>query len=375
MFYRESVLNGSPEHKNTLFIYVPQAGDTKASEPSAVYNGNYRIRIGFNKTANATDDYTAVDDVHLHYDGKNSFILDDSWTDYENTINTKTSNDNRTNVPIYLKRRFVAGVWNTLVLPVTVSTTQLRAIFGDNVQVATPYGLDDDDPYLIKFTTMPLSGGPAIMAGRFYIVKPEKLGGTQTVMEIDNQNNVNPQTADPGYQFYNLGNHDLADISKGEVGNLSIPTFHDRSLNDKTGHNTINIIGSFKQTIVPKKSYVFGNYNNMYHLTTDMTMGGFRFYITDNDDGKGGQKTAPSKSFTFGSLTDDLDDILASFVNNNSGTTTGINGISKDSGVRNGKYGNDIIYDLSGRIVGIKGKTDKLPSGVYIINGVKFIKR
>lgn len=371
LFYNESVLSENPEHKTTQYIYVPQN--------APMYNDNYKIRIGFYKKGDATTDYTAVDDVHLHYNGKSTFILDENWTKEQSEDALKPVD--RTNVPVYLKRTFWKGEWNTLVLPVSVSTASLRSIFGDDVQVATPYGLDEDDPYLIRFTILDLkSGSNAIEPNRFYIVKPGKLVGTHHVIDLvtnDGGKTYTPvertiDASDKLTQYYPLGSYDLNKLTKEPV-DMDVNTLNFNAGSAKhPDHNTIRIHGNYYQDEAPMYSYVFSNYGDMVYLNSRaMEMKGFRFFITDDPKKQG----SSSMNFAMGSINDDLDAVLASFSNkDNGGETTGINGVTTVNG-NNSNVNDGNVYDLSGRLVAVNGETDKLPKGVYIINGRKFIKR
>lgn len=370
MFYNESVLGDNKTHLNTQFVYVPQDAATNSK-------GEYRIRIGFDKTANADGDYTAVDDIHLHYTGKAPFIINDDWTQDE--LEAQLKDDDRENIPIWIKREFWPKKWNAVVFPVSVSTTTLRAMFGDGVEVASPYGLDDKDPMLIRFTPIPLnSGSIAIEAGKFYIVRPSQLVGSNHVMNLkknadgtytpEDQKIVNP-TSSYDIRYYNLGNHNIKDVQK-TVPNLDVNTanFHAASKNTNIEHNTIEFHGSYTKTKAPARSYVFASDGNMYHLATEHDLNGFRFFIVDIDKAK----STSSKGITIGSLSDDLDAVLASFEKNN-GEATGIKDI--DTPTDRNRFGNGDVYDLSGRRVATDGKTDNLPSGVYIMNGRKFVKK
>lgn len=372
MFYKESVLSDQRQHLNTLYFYVPQ---------SAEDDGGYcKIRIGFNKTANADGDYTAVDDVHLHYNGKATFILRDTVSNVDNF-----DAEDRTNTPVWLYRRFAIGQWNTLVLPVPVSAQQLRQTFGPDVQVASPYGLDDLNPYLIRFTPVDLNSGAGasgLQAGKFYIIKPgNKTVGTKTVLNLEKKDDgtYDPHTetaADNGYMYYDLGSHDINNLSK-TVEPLTIRSldFHAASDSDTLRlHNAINIIGSYHKFQMPKDSYAFTSQGRVVKWKGDpVTLNGYRFYIVDVPNEDSNQQKSDSKAFVMGSLSDDLEGVLNSFKyqNGGKGETTGINEINNSD---NSQDVHGTVFDLSGRRVGENGNIDNLPKGVYIINGKKYIK-
>ena len=63
---------------------------------------------------------------------------------------------------ILLKRGFTLGEWNSLVLPVNMTTAQVKQTFGDNTKLAKLKGLKDEGD-VIEFEQVPLpSDGAAI---------------------------------------------------------------------------------------------------------------------------------------------------------------------------------------------------------------------
>lgn len=362
-FYEESVLGiqGEQSYLNTAFCYVPE--NAQKDE-----NGFYTIRVNFHKTANATGDYTAIDDVHLHYLGKSPFVLreDKSVAKNVESIDAET----RTNVPVYLKRDFWVNKWNALVLPVSVTTQTLRQIFGEGVEVASPYGLDPDDPYTIRFQNIVLTAGSTpIEAGKFYIVRPTKLVNSESVIQVNNSTGAvsldeKDATGDWGY-YYDLGRHDmtkaLTEIPAAVVNRVFQPAAGQ-------SHNSIRFEGSFGTTTAPARSYLFASNGNMYHIATAREIGGFRFYIVDCDaEGNPITTTNPSVSITMGDFDEDYKGLL--YRTDDAGyDTTPVYHFEVDNSESDGT-----VYDTQGRKVQEKKDLSKLPKGVYISGGKKFI--
>lgn len=360
-FYNESVLGEGDKYQNTLFFNVQQNYYTDA-------NNYYHIRIGFNKTDDKDGDYTAVDDVHLHYIGKSPFLLDE-----ESTADKYITDENHTNMSVYIKRQFKVDTWNTLILPVNLTTSTLTSIFGDRVEVAEPYGLDDDNPYCIKFTPVSLDpGGTPILAGKCYIVKPSKLVSSKNFVSINSDNEVEEHTVDQDSKerYYDLGRHNMDQAVK-TIPETEINKVY-TSANDNTGHNSIRFIGSYTTTQVPAKSYVFASDKKMHYTSKVRTMGGFRFYIIDTD--KDGNNINAPKTIE-AKMSNLANDYLAMLhVNHVKNVPTSINNINTGSNKTPIHFDGN-IYDLSGRCVGKAGTQYSLPKGVYILNGRKFIKQ
>ncbi|MBO4785555.1 MAG: hypothetical protein J5510_00620, partial [Prevotella sp.] len=100
----------------------------------------------------------------------------------------------------------------------------------------------------------------------------------------------------------------------------------------------------------PKGSYVVSN-NKIVHLNKDTRIKGFRGWI-DLSEGEGGS----SKDYSM--------DVFGMFEEPVGGGSTGLPRIQLFSA-------DESVYDLFGRKVGTLGT--KLPKGIYIVKGKKFL--
>lgn len=227
--------------------------------------------------------------------------IPDTETITFNEENTTCDVPNSGTYNVQLKRTFAKDAWNSLCLPFSIDEAQLKSQLGDDVKIAEYTKVEGN---ILKFTTV-----TSITAGKPYIIKPTKIVAT-----------------DGYYTFSNISTfaENPEDVTSSEV------TFH----------------GSYIPTTVPSRAYVFGGNNKIYHLTSSMSMKGFRSYLTEDN-------AASAKTYTW-----TLDD-----------ETTGIDTINAADGVTFD------IYNLSGQKVKTAAtSTDGLPHGIYIINGKKVTK-
>ena len=111
-------------------------------------------------------------------------------------------------------------------------------------------------------------------------------------------------------------------------------------------HGGITFIGTFVKGTVPAKAYVWSQ-NKLYHLTDSMALYGFRSYMWEDE-------TVQSK-----------------LSNWTIGGSTAIDGIVESFDTK--PYD---IYNLNGQKVKTNATSlDGLPSGLYIVNGKKVVKR
>lgn len=361
-FYNESVLGNGSTYKSTLMVYVPRNAAKDA-------DGNYKIRIGFNKANDATDDYTAVDDIHLHYKGQSAFVLDGDWNDDKMEAAIAGANEESgSGVPVYIKRKFWQSAWNPVVLPVSVTGDQVKAIFGDNVYVATPYGLVNDNNKTIMRFDLLNDNSKDLVANNYYLIYTSATPQGVTSLpyfqkSTDGKYTLEGQDAlNDGNEYFYLGNIDInsnqlqTSIAEMQDGDKNANGASFVSQCKKDGEK-VKVVGGYANFEMPDKSYVFTNKNRFLHYLAGKTstMGAFKFYVGAEDN-----STSSAKEGLQMSVYD--------------GTATGIKDISTtDNG--NVGPGNGIVYNLSGERVAEEGNTDRLPAGIYIINGRKFIKK
>ena len=110
---------------------------------------------------------------------------------------------------------------------------------------------------------------------------------------------------------------------------------------------SVSFNASFCQTTAPAKAYVLRN-DQVYCLTSEMTMKGFRGYFAESTSG------SAASNITEWSL---------------DGQTTGITDIDAGNAAKHD------VFNVAGQKVKTNtDNTDGLPQGVYIVNGKKTTK-
>ena len=260
----------------------------------------------------------------------------------ENSTNTVKKTETGHVAKVSINRSFKKGVWTTCVLPFSLNKQQVDAIFG------TTYGVTNDG----KGNSVTHSDGTQILyfdhiegskayfvrhayntivAGKPFLIKP-----AQDVKSIN--------TADVAdYPYVTIENETPADWCKsnGYVWKSS----YSKGMTVVEGDCFIsNLEGTFK------------NYRGK-----SGTLKGFRGFLQQD-------KTTGAKPMMLSIAT-------SSNIEDNSGSTTGIDLVidaddNTISGPTTGK-----IYNINGQLVSDNIKDlPSLPSGIYIINGKKYIK-
>ena len=309
--------------------------------------GDY-IMIGIQQMVGYANDLTAFDDFQIKFLGE-VFVLDEDYETCEHADESGNGNgylDAHEGVTVILHRTFSKKddgtyYWNTLTLPINMTGTQVKNVFGDDVKLAVASGLDQSDPYVITFQSVDADNG--IQAGQFYLIQPAKEPATpagQTIT-INNKTYNGP--------LYTLGRRD--------VNPISADLFKDNGWNHPS-HNSIRYHGTYlkKTGGVPARSYVFSK-GDMYHTKTVQTIKGFRFWIEDEEAAQGG--SAKPFTLSIGGVEDQQEagQIIT--------TISEVETVTSD---------NAAVYSLSGQFLG-KGKQllNSLPKGIYVVNNKKYM--
>ncbi len=208
---------------------------------------------------------------------------------------------------VHLKRTFTVNSWNSFCVPFDISADQLKAQFGDNVRVAELTGL--------TATTIDFTSRYEVKAGTPYLVY------------------VSKETPTEGYYTFT-----------GVTSFASQP--NDVTVSDDS-NESLTFKGNFYKTTATKGAYVLSK-NQVYHLTSDMPIKGFRGMIIQGNTDSG------AKVFNAWSL---------------DGATTAIGTINASTETRFD------VYNVSGQMLRHAATSlDDLPHGVYIVNGKKLTK-
>lgn len=311
-----SVLADAP----VTYTFKVKAGKT-------YYLYNFGSKIGFYGFS-FDEDATAPIVDNINYD--------------ENSTNTVKKTETGHVAKVSINRSFKKGIWTTCVLPFSLNRQQVDAIFG------TTYGMTNDgngnsvthsDGTQILYFDR-IEGNKAyfvrhayntIVAGKPFLIKP-----TKDVESINTADVVD-------YPYVTIENETPADWCKsnGYVWKSS----YNNDMNVEEG-----------DCIISKNDGTFKNYRD-----ESGTLKGFRGFLQQD-------KTTGAKPMMLSIAT-------SSNIEDNQGSTTGIDLVidADDNTISCPTTGK--IYNVNGQLVSDNIKDlPSLPSGIYIINGKKYIK-
>ena len=355
-------------------------------------NGKRTIRFGIligqknDEETPAADEWTVFDDFRLLFVSKTvnqDLVLDQDREDLKYL--TETTNTYK-NVSLHLNKKLIQNKWNSFVLPVDLTASQIRKAFGANTRLAKLSNLTGS---AIEFTSVDMDavadGKPAMEAYMPYIIFPsgsendvtspnytaelEKSSDGSTVKVMIGANHyVIPSVTVPTKKE---GDKEVCDWSKLSNDNWTTSmtstdgkmmaigtfarTFGEATQNDDGTWNITNKDKIIDRRDDLKGSYFFDN-GKMYHSTTRARgLRGFScwFKPTTNND------TSSNALLTIDGV---------------SQGTTGIEDILADYEQPVSRFANG-IYNMNGQLVKQGNSTAGLPSGLYIVNGKKCIVR
>lgn len=399
MDYAAKEFYGSHKYFNSVLVQVPEGGATI----------RFGIEIGTqdDKDPVASEkEWTVFDDFRLLYTSKTTdgdLVLDQ---DRDNLDYLKDCSNTYKSVTLHLNKTFDKDKWNGFVLPVSLTKDQLTQAFGPNVKLAKLDKLTSNE---IQFVSVDMSkvGNDEIAMRAYvpYIIFPTK----HTELE---------QT--PAYTalLSSIGNHQAKDVpvsigknhidipnvsfavdgeNKNDLTNMKTENWTTNSsivvdgsgTPFVTGNGTMTAFGTFartfgtgtqntdknddhygewsivdKATIIEGRSDLKGCYffsNGKMYSSASRARGlrGFSVWFAPKS-ASDGNPAKPANVFLDGVSLD---------------KTTGITPIiygEEESRIDRFAHG---IYSLNGQLISNSRSLDGLPSGIYILNGKKVIKR
>lgn len=249
--------------------------------------------------------------------------------DQSNTI-TATAAGNVAKVTV--NRSMKKDVWTTCVLPFSLNRQQVDAIFGPAYSAAYPQGtqilyfdrVEGNKVYFVRHAYN------TIVAGKPFLIKPTKDVTSINTAEV------------PDYPYVTIENTEPADWCTGNGYTWASSYSNDMTVQE--GDGFISKDGLFKN---------FVGQNG--------TLKGFRGYLKRTETQTGAKPIM-------------LQVVNSSNVDGDNGETTGIEDLIIDADGQlmpaNGK-----VYNINGQLVSEDANSfQSLPSGIYIINGKKYIK-
>ena len=234
---------------------------------------------------------------------------------------------------VSINRSMKAGIWTTCVLPFSLNKEQVDAIFGETYSATAPQGtqilyfdrVEGNKVYFVRHAYN------TIVAGKPFLIKPTK--------EVTSINTADVEE----YPYVTIENTNPTDWCAGN--GYTWASSYSNNMTVKEGDGFIsNKDGSFKNFVGPNG-----------------TLKGFRGYLKRTETQAGAKPIM-------------LQVVNSSNVDGNNGETTGIEDLIIDADGQlmpaNGK-----VYNINGQLVSEDANSfQSLPSGIYIINGKKYIK-
>ena len=371
----------SSKYTNSVIVQVTQAMiDQAGAEGVSIAFG---LNIGDGSQTPNLNEWTVFDDFRLIYvsNTKNEdLVLDELRGDLEYLKNGITYK----NRVLRLAKTFKQNSWNSFVLPVDLTVKQLRDAFGGTVRLAKLNNLTATE---LQFETVTLDGKAdkdiALEAYQPYIIFPAKTmednnNSPYTATIAKNGSTENPYKVTIQAQRFEIpsvtfktnasNENDLSNMDDlwttkltHDVGTITaygtfVRTFDPEATQDETGVWSFSSRkGEIRQDYYDLKGSYFFDHGDVYY--SDMKVRGLRgFSCWFKPNTNNGTKPAVY-----------LDGVKQEAELTSIGELI----VGPEAANRYGK--NNGVYNLQGQRVG--NTTEGLPSGIYIVNGRKFVVR
>lgn len=304
------------------------------------------------------DAWTCVDNFRIQYAGNpgSNIVLDENQPNID-YINAQVDINRSYN--LILGRKMINNAWNSLILPVDLTRQQLQLAFGNNVKLSEKNTEASENPYIIEFTSIDISGTPeqtvVLKAGVPYIIKPSRL--------------LLYDPADKGYEYEVIdrqnNNTHIRNIRFDEpyfiINQVMLKNRVDATVTGNGGDaydcgNAGDILfkGTYTQqsNVIPAGSYLLSN-GQWNHMLVDVkTVKGFRTWLE------------PVSGNTDANVIFSVDGVI------DGNEPTAIEGIVNGSEAK----ADNKVYNMNGQVVrNSSASLEGLPKGVYIVNNKKYI--
>ena len=289
--------------------------NVKAGKTYYLYN--FGSKIGFYGFSFDEDETKPVEDV-VSYD--------------DNTTNTIKTTEAGHVAKVTVNRKMTAGIWTTCVLPFSLNKHQVDAIFGNTYSIGNENGtqilyfdrVEGNKVYFVRHAYN------TIVAGKPFLIKPTK---------------------------------DVTSINTAEIPDYPYVTIENTKPEDWCTGNGYTWASSYSNDMIVKEGDGFISKDGLFKnfVGDSGTLKGFRGYLK-----RLGTQTGAKPMM--------LKVVSSSNVDGDNGETTGIEDLIIDADGQlmpaNGK-----VYNINGQLVSEDANSfQSLPSGIYIINGKKYIK-
>lgn len=395
MDYAAKEFYGSHKYFNSVLVQVPEGGGTI----------RFGIEIGTQNDKEPVEgEWTVFDDFRLLYTSRTTdgdLVLDQ---DRDNLNYLKDCSNTYKSVTLHLNKTFDKDKWNGFVLPVSLTKDQLTQAFGPNVKLAKLNKLTSNEIQFVSINMSTVGNDEIAMQAYIpYIIFPTKHAEqeqtpayTALLSKI-----VNGQAKDErviiGKNHIDIPNVTFAVNGKNEndLSNMNTENWTTNSsivVNGSgtpffEGNGTMTAFGTFARTFGTGTQITDDNNYGEWTITDKSTI------IKGRSDLKGCYFFSNGKMYTSAKRARGLRGFSVWFAPKSASDgnpakpanvfldgvsldkTTGINPIiygEEESRIDRFAHG---IYGLNGQLISNSSSLDGLPSGIYILNGKKVIKR
>ena len=372
----------SSKYTNIVIVQVTQEMIYQAGKEGVSIA--FGLDIGDASQAPDLNDWTVFDDFRLIYVSnteKEDLILDELRGDLE-YLKDGITYKNRV---LRLAKTFKRDSWNSFVLPVDLTVSQVREAFGADVRLAK---LKDLTATELQFETVILDGKAdkdiALVAYQPYIIFPTKTmeddnDGPYTATIAKNGSLVNPYKVTIQAQRFEIPGVTFKTNENNENDLSNMDELWTTTLTHNVG--TITAYGTFVRTFDPEATqnekgvWKFSDKKGTIRDGYDNLVGSYFFdygnvYYTENPD-----KVRGLRGFScwFKPKNDKtkIEVFIDGMKQEAELTAIGELIVGPEAANRYGK--NNGVYNLQGQRVG--NTTEGLPSGIYIVNGRKHVVR
>ena len=308
--------------KGTTYYYLVSSNDVQT-----LHFGESGVRIG-------QDEFAEGEIQSMRFRSLPRLLMDEDSL----TFNKKMVLDHGL---VALRRTLGLGCWNSIVLPIDLTGTQLRDAFGEDAQLAGIRGVSEEDETAIEFQTLDLATDDVVLkANNHYMLKPTKEPDVSSTASLANF--AQGRVKGPIYLFPNVS-----------LRTNQTPRF--QTVESKDGGTQVRFRGTYttldgsaklNQKVEPGV-YTLDEETHGFVLNEDsVAVKAFRSWVKDIS-----QESKALRFYVDGvELADGIGEIVQ----------------STKFKVQSG----DAVFDLSGRCVSAPKRR-----GIYIINGKKVVIR
>ena len=272
-------------------------------------------------------------------------------------------------VDVTLQRSFRNKRWAGLCLPFTVSETQMKRIFGDDMQLITVDSVMAAPGHerTLHFTQ---HVNQLCEAGRPYFIYPNKSG-------IEAGQPIGTSVTFDGVTFEGVDTATVVMTNDAVVAYNANP----KNANNKIDIFTYRVTGTYNKCLIPWMSYYMKSpeseeQNKLYRIVSKSTTTSKGSYLPGCNVYLFPYSTDPEGKDLVKTGTTTANAKLASFwltgAEVSGSTVTGIDELISDINEQSTAFYNG-VYDLQGRCVRTTNSLDGLRPGIYIMGGKKYV--